>query len=169
MYGLFNTLMAVGSLAGALLAARRGTSRLRILVGAAIGFGLLQVCTAWLPSVWVFAPMIALIGVVGLTVNVTANSTVQMGTDPEMRGRVMSLFMMVFTGGTPLGGPLFGWLTDTYGVRISFTLGGGICALAAMGVGLMLARAANLRLEVDLRRGRRHVGFVPREHLATAA
>ncbi|MEV6795426.1 MFS transporter [Streptomyces sp. NPDC051320] len=169
MYGLFNTLMAVGSLVGALLAARRGTSRLRILVGAAICFGTLQVITAWLPSVWVFAPMIAVIGVVGLTVNVTANSSVQMGTDPEMRGRVMSLFMMVFTGGTPLGGPLFGWLTDTYGVRISFTLGGAICAAAAMGVGLMLARAANLRLEVDLRRGRRHVSLVPREELATAA
>ncbi|MCX4550131.1 MFS transporter [Streptomyces sp. NBC_01387] len=169
MYGLFNTLMAVGSLVGALLAARRGTSRLRVLVGAAIGFGLLQVVAAWMPSVWIFTPLIVVIGILGLTTNVTANSTVQMGTEPEMRGRVMSLFMMVFTGGTPLGGPLFGWLTDTYGVRISFTLGGGICALAAMGVGLMLARAANLRLEVDLRRGRRHVAFVPREQLATAA
>ena len=47
-----------------------------------------------------------------------------MATDPEMRGRVMSLFMMVFTGGTPLGGPLFGWLTDVYGVRVSLALGG---------------------------------------------
>jgi MFS family permease len=169
MYGLFNTLMAAGSLVGALLAARRGTSRLRILVGAAICFGLLQVGTAWLPSVWVFTPMIVVIGAAGLTVNVTANSLVQMGTDPEMRGRVMSLFMMVFTGGTPLGGPLFGWLTDTYGVRLSFTLGGTICVIAAVGVGLMLVRAANLRPEFDLRRGRRHVSFVPRDELATAA
>ncbi|MFF3491360.1 MFS transporter [Streptomyces sp. NPDC002795] len=167
-YGLFNTLMAVGSLAGALLAARRRSTRLRVLVGAAIGFGVLEVAAAWAPGVWAFAPLIVLLGILGLTVNVTANSTVQMGTDPEMRGRVMALFMMVFTGGTPLGGPLFGWLADQYGVRVSFALAGVICAVAAVGVGLLLARAANLRLKVDLRRGERHVQFVPRE-LAAAA
>lgn len=168
MYGVFNTLMAVGSLAGALLAARRRSTRLRVLVGAAVGFGVLEIVAAWAPGVWAFAPLIVLLGILGLTVNVTANSTVQMGTEPEMRGRVMSLFMMVFTGGTPLGGPLFGWLADQYGVRVSFMLGGLICAAAAVGVGLMLARAANLRLKVDLRRGERHVQFVPREQLAAA-
>ncbi|MEV5607947.1 MFS transporter [Streptomyces sp. NPDC052225] len=168
-YGLFNTLMAIGSLAGALLAARRRSTRLRVLAGAAVGFGVLEILAAWAPGVWAFAPMIVLLGILGLTVNVTANSTVQMGTDPEMRGRVMSLFMMVFTGGTPLGGPLFGWLADQYGVRISFALGGVICAAAAVGVGLMLARAANLRLKVDLRRGERHVQFVPRDRQRLAA
>ncbi|WP_394433050.1 MFS transporter [Streptomyces sp. SGAir0957] len=168
-YGMFNTLMAIGSLAGALLAARRRSTRLRVLVGAAIGFGALEVLAAWAPGVWAFAPLIVLLGILGLTVNVTANSTVQMGTDPEMRGRVMSLFMMVFTGGTPLGGPLFGWLADQYGVRVSFMLGGVICGAAAVGVGLMLARAANLRLKVDLRRGERHVQFVPRDARELAA
>ncbi|MZD09919.1 MFS transporter [Streptomyces sp. SID5785] len=169
MYGVFNTLMAVGSLAGALLAARRRSTRLRVLVGAAIGFGTLEILAAWAPGVWAFAPLIVLLGILGLTVNVTANSTVQMGTEPEMRGRVMSLFMMVFTGGTPLGGPLFGWLADQYGVRVSFMLGGVICAAAAVGVGFMLARAANLRLKVDLRRGERHLQFVPREPQELAA
>lgn len=169
MYGLFNTLMAIGSLAGALLAARRGTSRLRLLAGAAIAFGVLQIVAAFAPELWMFVALIVPIGILGLTVNVTANSSVQMATDPEMRGRVMSLFMMVFTGGTPLGGPLFGWLADAYGVRLSMAAGGLICAVAAVGVGLMLARAANLRLKVDLRRGRQHVQFVPREQLATAA
>ncbi|MFJ2771849.1 MFS transporter [Streptomyces sp. NPDC087300] len=170
MYGLFNTLMAVGSLAGALLAARRGTSRLRLLAGAAIAFGVLQIVAAFAPELWMFVALIVPIGILGLTVNVTANSSVQMATDPEMRGRVMSLFMMVFTGGTPLGGPLFGWLADAYGVRVSMAIGGLVCALAAAGVGLMLARAANLRLKVDLRRGRQHLQFVPREReLATAA
>ncbi|MEU8957356.1 MFS transporter [Streptomyces sp. NPDC048518] len=170
MYGLFNTLMAVGSLVGALLAARRGSSRLRLLVGAAVAFGVLQIVAALAPEYWMFVALIVPMGILGLTVNVTANSSVQMATDPEMRGRVMSLFMMVFTGGTPLGGPLFGWLADAYGVRVSMALGGLICALAAVAVALMLARAANLRLKVDLRRGHRHVQFVPREReLATAA
>ncbi|MEU4349073.1 MFS transporter [Streptomyces sp. NPDC023838] len=169
MYGLFNSLMAIGSLIGALLAARRGTSRLRLLAVAAGLFAVLEMAAAAAPDMALFIALLIPIGVLGLTVNVTANASVQMATDPEMRGRVMSLFMMVFTGGTPLGGPLFGWLTDEYGVRVSLALGGLICAFAAVGVGLMLARAANLRLKVDLRRGRRHLEFVPREQLATAA
>ncbi|MGH4029597.1 MFS transporter [Actinomycetota bacterium Odt1-20B] len=170
MYGLFNTLMAAGSLAGALLAARRRSTRLRVLTGAALGFGALLVVASWAPGVWMFAPLVVVLGILGLTVNVTANSSVQMATDPEMRGRVMSLFMMVFTGGTPLGGPLFGWLADAYGVRVSMTLGGLICAVAAVAVGLALARAADLRLKLDLRKGERHLQFVPREReLATAA
>ncbi len=169
MYGLFNILMAIGSLIGALLAARRRSTRLRVLALAAFCFGFLELAVSWAPSPWLFAIMVVPIGVLGMTTNVTANSSVQVATDPEMKGRVMSLFMMVFTGGTPLGGPFFGWLADTYGVRVSFALGGLICASAAVCVGLMLARAANLRLKVDLRRGQPHVRFVPKEELATAA
>lgn len=168
-YGLLNTLMAAGSLAGALLAARRGTSRLRLLVGAAVLFGVLETVTAFAPSFWLFAALLVPIGMSGLTVNVTANSSVQMATDPAMRGRVMSLFMMVFTGGTPLGAPLVGWITDTYGARTGFAAGGAVSALAAVGVGLMLCRVGGLRLRIDLRRGRRHLAFVPKEQLATAA
>ncbi|MGR8009936.1 MFS transporter [Streptomyces hypolithicus] len=162
MYGWLNTLMAAGSLAGALLAARRGTSRLRLLVGAALAFGLLEIVASTAPTLWIFAALMVPIGMFGLTVNVTANSSVQLATDPAMRGRVMSLFMMVFTGGTPLGAPLFGWITDTYGPRIGFAAGGVISALAAVTVGLVLARLAGLRLRLDLRRGHRHVGFVPK-------
>ncbi|WP_405570664.1 MFS transporter [Streptomyces sp. NBC_01167] len=168
-YGLLNTLMAAGSLAGALLAARRGTSRLRFLVGAAVMFGLLETVAAFAPGFWIFALMMVPIGMAGLTVNVTANSSVQMATEPAMRGRVMSLFMMVFVGGTPLGAPVFGWITDTYGPRIGFAAGGLISLLAALGIGVMLARAGGLRLKVDLRPGHKHLEFVPRERLATAA
>ncbi|WP_328860998.1 MFS transporter [Streptomyces sp. NBC_00306] len=168
-YGLLNTLMAAGSLAGALLAARRGTSRLRFLVGAAVMFGLLETVAAFAPGFWIFALMMVPIGMTGLTVNVTANSSVQMATEPAMRGRVMSLFMMVFVGGTPLGAPVFGWITDTYGPRIGFAAGGVISLLAALGIGGMLARAGGLRLKVDLRPGHKHLEFVPRERLATAA
>ncbi|MFE6128807.1 MULTISPECIES: MFS transporter [unclassified Streptomyces] len=168
-YGLLNTLMAAGSLAGALLAARRGTSRLRFLVGAAVMFGLLETVAAFAPGFWIFALMMVPIGMAGLTVNVTANSSVQMATEPAMRGRVMSLFMMVFVGGTPLGAPVFGWITDTYGPRIGFAAGGVISLLAALGIGVMLARAGGLRLKVDLRPGHKHLEFVPRERLATAA
>ncbi|CAM5439947.1 MFS transporter [Streptomyces abikoensis] len=166
-YGLLNTLMAGGSLVGALLAARRGSSRLRLLVGAALLFGLLEITAALAPSFWVFAALLAPIGMCGLTINVTANSSIQLATDPAMRGRVMSLFMMVFMGGTPLGAPLVGWVTDAYGARVGFLAGGAVATLAAVGVGLVLARVGGLRLKIDLRRGHTHVAFVPRDHTRT--
>ncbi|MBT2387364.1 MFS transporter [Streptomyces sp. ISL-11] len=161
-YGLLNTLMAAGSLVGALLAARRGTSRMRMLVGAAVLFGVLEVAAALAPQFWVFAALLAPIGMAGLTINVTANSGLQLATDPAMRGRVMSLFMMVFVGGTPLGAPLVGYVTDAYGARVGFLAGGVVSLLAALGVGLVLARVGDLRLRIDLRRGHPHVAFVPR-------
>ncbi|MGH3313592.1 MAG: MFS transporter, partial [Streptomyces sp.] len=102
------------------------------------------------------------IGIMGLTFNVTANSSVQLASAPAMRGRVMSLYMMVFVGGTPIGGPLMGWITDTFGARVGFLSGGLVSAVIAVGVGLILARACGLRLRLDLRRGHRHVRFVPR-------
>ncbi|MFI1620569.1 MFS transporter [Streptomyces lydicus] len=161
-YALFNGLMAVGSLIGALLAARRAGSRLRLLVGAAMLFGALEITAALAPSFWIFAALLAPIGMVGLTINVTANSSVQMATDPLMRGRVMSLFMMVFMGGTPLGAPVVGWVTDAFGARIGFLAGGVISLTAAGLIGLVLARVGGLRLKIDLRRGHQHLRFVPR-------
>ncbi|MED7825249.1 MFS transporter [Streptomyces chiangmaiensis] len=161
-YSLFNTLMALGSLTGALLAARRGTAPLRLLIAAAAAFGVLEIVTAGAPSLWLFALLMVPIGICGLTVNVTANTTVQMGTDAAMRGRVMALFMMVFMGGTPLGAPVVGWITDAYGARVGFALGGLISAAAAVTIGLILARAGGLRLAVGWHHGHPRVRFVPR-------
>ncbi|MCM2576851.1 MFS transporter [Streptomyces meridianus] len=161
-YGMLNTLMAGGSLAGALLAARRGTSRLRLLIGAAVTFGLLEITAALAPQFWLFAALLVPIGMFGLTINVTANSGIQLATAPAMRGRVMSLFMMVFVGGTPLGAPLVGWVTDMYGPRVGFMACGIVAAAASAVIGIILFRAGGLRVKVDLRRGRRHVTIVPR-------
>ncbi|MEU8589061.1 MFS transporter [Streptomyces sp. NPDC048664] len=172
-YSLFNTLIALGSLTGALLAARRGTARLRLLIAAAAAFGVLEVAAAGAPSLWLFALLMVPIGIFGLTVNVTANTAVQMGTDPAMRGRVMALFMMVFMGGTPLGAPLVGWITDVYGARVGFALGGLVSAAAAGTIGLLLARAGDLRLTMAWNRGHPRLRFVPRaeprKDLAAAA
>lgn len=168
-YALFNILMAAGSLAGALLAARRSSTRLRLLVGAAIAFGVLEIVAAVTPTFWIFAALLVPIGMFGLTTNVTANQSVQLAAEPEMRGRVMSLYMMVFTGGTPIGAPLLGWVTDTYGPRIGFAAGGAIAALAAGGVGLILARIGGLKVQLGWNRGHPQVRFVPREQLAAVA
>ena len=165
LYGLLNTAMAVGSLAGALIAARRSRPRLRLLVGAALAFGVLESLAGFSPSYWVFAALLTLVGMFGLTLNTAANSLIQLRTDPAMRGRVMSLYMMVFAGGTPLGAPLVGWLTEQYGPRVGLVVCGLVSAVAAGAIGLVLARIGNLRLSVDLHRGPEHqlLAFVPRQ------
>ncbi|MFD4600153.1 MFS transporter [Streptomyces sp. NPDC058464] len=162
-YSLFNTLMAVGSLAGALLAARRGTAKLRVMLAAAVAFGGVELVAATAPSLWLFSLLMVPIGMFGMTVNVTANTTVQMGTDPAMRGRVMALYMMVFMGGSPIGAPIAGWITDAYGVRAGLAVGGAIAAAAAVVIGLVLARVGNLRLSVGWHGGHPRVRFVPRK------
>ncbi|MHB9860880.1 MFS transporter [Streptomyces sp. YIM S03343] len=161
-YSLFNTLMAIGSLAGALLAARRGTSRMRVLVAAGLAFGLLETVAAITPQLWLFALVMVPIGMFGMTVNVTANTSIQMATDPAMRGRVIALYMMVFLGGTPVGAPIAGWITDTYGVRAGLAVGGAISAVAAVAIGLILARVGGLRVSFVWQQGHPRLHFTPK-------
>ncbi|AWW38974.1 MFS transporter [Streptomyces cadmiisoli] len=170
-YSLFNTLMAIGSVTGALLAARRGTARLRVLSAAALVFGTVEIVAAATPWLWLFALLMIPLGLCSMTVNVTANTSIQMNTDPAMRGRVMAFYMMVFLGGSPVGAPLVGWITDTYGARIGLAAGGAVAALAAIAIGLILARVGGLRLSVGWHAGHPRVRFVARERreeLATA-
>jgi MFS family permease len=167
-YGLLNTLMAGGSLIGALLAARRTRTRLRMLVAAALLFGLLEAAASLAPTFWLFAVLLVPIGVFSLTFNTSANASVQLATEPVMRGRVMSLYMMVFVGGTPIGGPIMGWVTDNYGARVGFLSGGLVAAAAAATVGLVLAKSGGLRPRINLRRAKDQplVSFVPRKGTA---
>ncbi|MET9297212.1 MFS transporter [Streptomyces sp. NPDC003077] len=140
-YGLLNSLMAAGALVGALWAARRTTSPRRVLIGSGLLFGVLEIWAALAPALWVFAALLVLVGMVGLTVTVTANAHVQTTADAAMRGRVMSLYKIVFMGGTPLAAPLVGWITQTCGARVGFLSGGLVSLGAAAAVGLLLARA----------------------------
>ncbi|MEN3585462.1 MFS transporter [Streptomyces sp. ZYX-F-203] len=140
-YSLFNTLMAGGALAGALTAARRGTARTRTLIAAVVAFGLLEAAAAIAPHLWLFAALMVPIGVFATTVNVTANTSIQMSTDPEVRGRVMALYTMVLFGGAPVGAPIVGWLTDAYGARVGLAAGGTAVVVSALFIAALLARA----------------------------
>ena len=102
-YGLLGTFMAVGSLSGALLAARREGVRHRLIVVAALAFGAVEIAAGLMPSYLTFALLTPLLGIIALTMITSANTFVQMHTEPGMRGRVMALYMMIFMGGTPLG------------------------------------------------------------------
>ncbi|MGW2058945.1 MFS transporter [Streptomyces sp. NPDC001840] len=163
MYAFFNILLAAGSLAGALLAARRRSTKVRLMLLAAMGFGLLEIAVSVSPTVWLFSLLLVPIGMIGMTTNISANTSVQMASDPEMRGRVMSLYMMVFVGGTPVGGPLLGWITDTYGARIGFATGGAVSLLAAATIAVVLTRVAGIRIKIALHAGRPRVELITKD------
>ncbi len=131
-YGLLGTIMAVGSLAGALLAARRERVRHRLVIAAALTFGVVEIAAGLMPSYLTYAALTPLLGITALTMITSANSYMQLHTDAGMRGRVMALYMMIFMGGTPLGSPLIGWVGETLGARWTLILGG---ALTIVGVG----------------------------------
>nr|WP_246458473.1 MFS transporter [Saccharopolyspora gloriosae] len=142
-YGLLITMLAVGTLSGATLAARRSGkegSRLRLMVFGAAAFGLLEAVGALMPGYWSFAVMLIPVGVAVMTFTTSANSTVQLSVDPSMRGRVMGLYMLLFLGGKPLGGLASGWLAEVLGPRSPVLLGGLASLLAAVGCGLLLWR-----------------------------
>lgn len=133
-YGLLGSVMASGTLAAALMAARRRRPRLRLVVGGLAAFAVVTTVLALAPSYWVYTVLLVPTGLTSLTVMTAANTTVQLTTAPEMRGRVMSLYMAIFTGGTPLGAPLIGWVGDAWGPRWTLLVGAiatGIAALVA--------------------------------------
>lgn len=142
-YGLLTTMMAVGTLGGSFLAARRsgrGRPRLRIVIGGALVFGVLEIVLAAMPSYLLFGLMLIPIGGALITFVTAANSTIQLSVSPELRGRVMGLYMLVFLGGNPVGAPLAGWLAEQFGGRSPYFAGGVISVLAAAVCGLVLLR-----------------------------
>jgi len=135
-YGLLGTFLAVGSLTGSLLAARRTNVPLRLVVAAAMVFGALVTVAGLLPTYLTFAIWMPLIGLSALTMITAANTLMQLSTDPALRGRVTALYMMIFMGGTPLGAPAIGWVGDSFRARWMLILGG---LLTMVGVGLAAA------------------------------
>lgn len=127
-YGLLGSILAIGTLSGALLAARRRRPRRRLIVGGAVVFGLLQILAALMPNYVLFAIALVPLGLITMTVLVTANTYVQMTVPAEVRGRVMALYVMIFMGGKPVGAPVVGWVADLFGAQWSF-IGGGILTI----------------------------------------
>jgi len=130
-YGLLGSIMAIGSLSGALLAARRERPRLRLVVGSTFAFGLFSSIAAVMPTYPLFAIALVPVGLSALTLMTSANATVQLSVSPEMRGRVMALYMAIFMGGTPLGAPIIGWIGAQFGARWTIGVGGVVALLTA--------------------------------------
>ena len=156
-FGALNSVMAIGSVTGVLLAARRGRPRLRLIFGAAGGFGVASTLAALAPNAVLFGLALVPCGLFALTLITSANGYVQSTTEAVMRGRVMSLYMAIFMGGTPIGAPLVGLVANVGGPRWAV----GVAAVAGVStavVGLLwIIRAKQLRLRFDRRaRGLKH-------------
>ncbi len=123
-YGILGSILAIGSLSGALLAARRERPRVRLVIGAALAFGAAMSVQALMPTYLTYAVMCIPVGLASLTMMTAANSAIQVSTEPQMRGRVMALYMMVFIGATPIGSPLIGWVAQAFGARWAVGIGG---------------------------------------------
>src|SRR5262249_45217169 len=115
-----------------------------------------------MPTYLAFGLMLMPAGAAVLTFTTAANSTIQLSVAPTMRGRIMALYMLLLFGGTPLGGPLIGWLAAQYGGRAPIVLGGAVCFLAACVCGLLLARSRR-----DSPRWRPPMPFRLRRHWAS--
>ncbi|MFF0775750.1 MFS transporter [Nonomuraea wenchangensis] len=144
-FGLASSMFAVGALGGALLAARRAKLTNKVLFAGAIGFGAFQILTALAPFYPVYLLLLVPTGVALITVNTAANASVQLATSAEMRGRVMGIYMLVFTGGAPLGAPLVGWLSELGGPRLGVLLSG-VLVLAGTGLAVVVTRLISRRV-----------------------
>ncbi len=147
-YGITGSVMAIGSLGGALLAARRDRPRWRLLLGSLAAFAVMTFFTATAPTFLLYTVLLVPTGLTALTVMVSANAMVQLSVDQAVRGRVMALYMAVFFGGTPLGSPLIGWIGEHWGARWTLLIGTIACGLTAVAATIYVMRHDNLRLRL---------------------
>lgn len=138
-YGLLSSIMAIGTVAGALLGARRDRPRFSLLLVGSAVFGIGCTLAALAPDYWLFAAALVVIGVAALTLTNTTNSLMQLTTEPAMRGRVMALRVGIALGGTPIGAPIVGWVANHCGPRWALGVGA-ISGFAAALVGLYAMR-----------------------------
>ena len=129
--GVLTSLMGGGSLVGALVAAARSKPTAHVLIGAAAALGVTMLGVAASPNIVVAGVALALTGAATITFLSTANSTLQITSSTEMRGRVMSLYLLVFLGSTPIGGPIVGGVAEVFNPRLGFVVGGVASLLGA--------------------------------------
>jgi MFS family permease len=122
-FGLLSSIMAIGTISGALLAAGRDKPQFATLLLGSGVFGIGCTLAAFAPGYWWFAAALAVMGAATLTFTTATNSMMQLSTEPTMRGRVMALRVGVALGGTPIGAPIVGWVANHYGPRWSLGIG----------------------------------------------
>jgi MFS family permease len=146
-YGLLLAVMGAGAVIGGLWTAARGKTGSRALTRAAIVFGICMTFASFAPFLGIEFVAIAVVGFASVTFLAMANSTLQLNTEPQMRGRVMALWAVAFMGSTPIGGPLIGWITSSAGARAGLGVGAASCFAAGI-IGWLALRHMHSREKV---------------------
>ena len=131
-FGALSSMLAVGSVAGALFSARREKPRAILLLASAFFMGIGLAAAAAMPTYLSFGIALMAVGWCAQTFMTTANGTIQLWTEPVMRGRVMAIYMGIVQGCTPIGAPLVGWVANHYGARWSLMVGAAAGLLATV-------------------------------------
>jgi MFS family permease len=148
-YGFLTSIMAIGTIAGALLSAGRERPRFELLLVGGATFGCGCALAAVAPSTWLFGIALVIIGVSALTLTNSTNSLMQLSTEPVMRGRVMAIRLAIALGCTPIGAPIVGWVADKFGPRWALGVGAASGFAAAI-VGLhYLVKYRHLSVRID--------------------
>ncbi|HWJ52140.1 MAG TPA: MFS transporter [Propionibacteriaceae bacterium] len=150
-YGILGTFVAVGSLSGALLAARRRVAPSpRFVVIMACMFAMVEIAAGLMPTYAWYAAVLPVLGLTTLLTLTAANASIQLGVEPRLRGRVMALYLTLLLGGTPLGAPILGWVGEAFGPRWTLIGGGFLVALGVViSTALLLRRRRRLTLATD--------------------
>jgi MFS family permease len=150
-FGLLGSIMAVGTLAGALLAARRSGPRLRFMLGGALGLGFFTLIASISPSFWLYAAVLVPVGLASITFLNSCNTSIQLSVDAQFRGRVLALYLAVLQGGTALGAPLMGWIGTEFGARWAVAAGGTIVLFTGLFSVIAISRNSPLTFRAQLR------------------
>jgi MFS family permease len=150
-YGLLGTFIAIGSLSGALISARlEGFRKTLFVVRAGIVFSLVVIILSLMPTYLAYAFWLPVCGLAALTTLITANSIVQVNTDPAIRGRVMGLYLLIFMGGTPFGSPLIGVMAELIGTRETIAACGAISLTATTVIYLKYRNRVGLPQDISI-------------------
>jgi MFS family permease len=139
-YGFMTAAMGLGAVLGGLYTAARGRTGIPTLVGSSVLFGVVVLGTAVAPSAAAALVLLVAVGAASVSLMARGNATLQLASAPHMRGRVMALWLVAFMGTTPLGGPVAGWVSSTFGARWGLVLAATACFVAAAVGAWALAR-----------------------------
>ena len=144
VYAALVSAMGLGAIVGALVNGARGSVTPLLLVGAALGFGVLSLIAAGAPTLALELVVLAPLGAVAVTLAASVNSALQLASEPNMRGRVMALYSIVFLGSTPIGGPLAGWLAEAIDPRAALVMAGVGALIAGLLARIAFERVAQI-------------------------
>ena len=164
-YSLLMIAMGIGAIAASLIVGARKQLGMQATIAGASAFGVAGLLAAAAPSLALELPALALLGAASVVFAASINTSLQLAAEPQMRGRVMALYSIVFIGSTPIGGPIAGWLAEAVSPRAALTMGAITAFAVALG-GLAVGRRAEGRARAQAaseQRRERQAGIEPAE------